>query len=781
MWKQPFYSLLNIVALTLSTSISLLIVFIIYNQFSYDAYNTYKDRIYRINTLVKTNMGNKETYATSPYATSRLIDSNIFSSWVSLVPIKARMAQFNREHITASGAFTSAVYFSMFQLPIESGSTYAPLSDPRNIVLSKSMALKLFRKVDCIGQIIELENLGNFNVSAVYNDLDFKNHIRNDFLLSDEAIPFLSAQGKLDESLGDMNNYTASYLYVLANKSYDEKEIQHVLATMSKSAMLSFIPQKQVKAISFVQQVLTDISPSRTLLLENSKAIPINLIVLLFLIVLALSLLTAFNYSSITVALGLTRSKEIGVRKIIGANRRQVFLQFILESVMVTFISCCLGLLLFPIIADFGLFQNLMKGTKIDTGLVLVLFLFAILLGIIAGLLPAAILSRYNALNMLYNLWNQRMLKGISFRKIMIVCQFSISFGLIFFVIVLVGQSRYMAQSDYGFSYKNMASIPVKDSREHAIIIDKLEKMPEVLGVSSISTNLGYMPTEEFDARRYHESEKFDLSSYYIDHQALNELGLQLIAGVNFSSDSASNANQVLINEMGYKQLKFNNAEEAIAQEFFLNDSLKCRILGVIKDFHFQNFKQTIRPMIFRYDPTKLRFVNARIHPANMGKFRHWLDSKFLQNKLGHSIDYFFWEEGYRDLQRHSNDVVTILFFALSFLLISCLGLIGIVAYATQQRVKEITLRKIMGANLFQVFLVLTKEYLILLLLSVFIGVPLGYLMSQQFLVEFAYRISINVSIISMTLVSISFIGLGVLASVTFKACLLKPIIYLNR
>lgn len=245
--------------------------------------------------------------------------------------------------------------------------------------------------------------------------------------------------------------------------------------------------------------------------------------------------------------------------------------------------------------------------------------------------------------------------------------------------------------------------------------------------------------------------------------------------------NSGSNDNLVLINETGYKQLKIGSVNEAIGQQFFLNDSTPCQVLGVIKDFHFQNFKRSIGPMIFRYDLEKLAFINARVHSSQIDVFTDKLTANSMVKKLGYPVDYILWDVIYRELQSHEGDVLTVTFFTLTFLIIGCLGLIGIVTYSTNQRIKEITVRKILGANALQIFSVLTKEYFLLILISLLVGLPLGYMLSREYLNEYTYRINIDLPLIFFTFIVISLIGLVILGSVTLKNCVAKPINNLNR
>lgn len=416
-FKQPFYSTLNITAVTLSMSISLLILFIIFNQFDYDSANRRKDRIFRINTRVTTTNGDEAQFATIPYAAKDLLDSAVFESWVSLIALQSKSMGYGSKRFTVSGAIVTGNYFEMFNFPIISGSWGTSFSNASEVALSKHTSLKMFNTVDCIGRIIEIEGVGSFMVSAIYNDLDTKSHISNDFILSYSIIPSLFAKGSLDSNLSNINNYTSSYLYTLANRELSKNEINNVTKEMSSLAMSEFRPKNKEKEIAFFAQLLSNISPSRDLWLENSKALSFSTISIFSLIVFALVLLTALNYSSVMIALGLSRSKEIGIRKIVGAKRSHVFFQFIIEAIVIALISLFFALLLCPIIASFAPFQRLFVDTTFHVSIIPYAILFAVFIGLIAGAFPAAILSAYKEINMLHNLLNKVVLRGSLFGK----------------------------------------------------------------------------------------------------------------------------------------------------------------------------------------------------------------------------------------------------------------------------------------------------------------------------------------------------------------------------
>lgn len=774
--KQPFYTLLNLGALTLSMSVALLVIYIVYNQFNYDASNRKRDCIYRINTSIVTKDGDIEEYATSPFMLQHFLDSAAFDNWTNLTSIPLKTISYEDKQLMASGFFTSNSFFDIFSFPIIGGNSKSPLAGPESIVLSRETALKMFNSEACVGKTIRILNVGNFVVSAIFDQEKYKSHIKSDFLISRDIIPNLLKQRKIDSALTSMASYYGSHLYVNVPKKFSKEDFVKDLQSLSQQYNTKYELPYNLAKVEFKPQPLSKISPKRDVILDNSQAISISTIFVLSAIVVTLLLLACFNYASVTLALGLTRSKEIAVRKINGAGKREVFFQFIVESLIIVFFAFLASLLIYPLLARYGSFDSLLRNAEFEIGLLLVFLLFSTIVGFSAGFFPSLVLSKMKEINLMTNILNNRAIKGIQFRKIMIVIQFSVSSALILFVLAVYGQSKYMTEADYGFRYQNLINIQVNNERELNIIKSEVQRLSGVEEVSAISTTFGYMPSENYSAWRDQKSKKTDFSAYFIDENVVSNMKLSLISGTNFSSDSAYNANQVLINESGYKKLGYNSTEQALGQEFYLNDSTRCRILGIIKDFHFQNFKRAIGPMIFRYDPEKLSVINIRVHPSRISSVINRLNSVEYSSKLGRKLDPVIFEDEFKYRQAHEGDILMLSFTSVMFLSIASLGLVGVISFTTQQRFKEMTIRKILGANIFEVFKLLTKEFIILLFISVSVGLPVGYLMSEKFLSTFAYRIDISLTMFATGLFVVMLISSAILITMTVKTAFAKPI-----
>lgn len=600
-WREPFYSVLNIAGFSFSMSLSLLILVIVGNQFDYDEFNLNKERIFRVNTIVEVNNVGQTRYATSPNSLKDMVDESVISEWVSLVPAYSRFKTFQNNHVSGNGYYAEGDFFSFFQIPLLTGNLSTILSNPNDIALSKDMSMKLFNSLDIIGKSIDIEGLGTFIVSGVFDMAANKTHLDSDFILSQTTMRQLVNREKLDAGLLKESNYAAGYFYIMAKHNLSPGALVGTMGSLAGTINSQTIENNKDAKVSFFTQPLAEISPGMELWLENGRGLSYSVIGLFILIVCVLLALTCFNYSSSMTSLGLSKSKEIGVRKIVGASKRNIFFQFIAESMIIAFVSFGIGMALFPFLIEFSAFQRLTNDLSFNAEVFIILILFVLSVGFVAGFLPAITLSKLKEKDMLFNVFNKNIMRGISLRKMIIVLQFSIAMVMILFAATMIKQTQFMVKGDYGFDYADVISINIQNQKEYTVIKDEFARMPEVLSVSFISTNLGYMPTEEFNSWQQNRTDTVVLSAYYSDENAVSDLGLSIVSGNNFSGNQSLNLNQILLNEKALDLLDLGEPALAIGREVHLNDSARYTIVGVIKDFHFQNFKRSIAPMAFLY------------------------------------------------------------------------------------------------------------------------------------------------------------------------------------
>ncbi|MGG5905499.1 ABC transporter permease [Sphingobacterium daejeonense] len=764
-------------AFTFSLSIAFLLIAIIYNQFNFDSHNNEKDKIFRVNTNVINPGNGNSKYATSPLALSDIIDQSFFESYLSLVPLNVGVLGETNEIINSKGYSVEGDFFNFFKVPIIEGDLNSILSDPYKIAISSQLSEKLFKEDKGIGKEIEIDKVGKFIVSGVYDPTINKSHLSSDILFSQKANNLLFIKGILDSSLKNSDNYAASYLYVKTINPTSIKEVDNALNVLNQTFKIRLNENKQKFRVELFGISLTNISPSNGFWLENSSAMEYDSIYIFIVIIIILLFLTLFNYASIMTSLGLAKSKEIGIRKILGASRKHIVWQYISESIIISSISFILGILLIPIISNFDVFQNLTVGVKYDLWIYLILFTFSILVGIIAGLIPAIAVQKFKELEMLNNVFRNKIYRTVSFRKVIIILQFTVSITLILFGYTLFRQTNFMATSDYGFIYNDILSVKVFNKKEYDILKDEMSKIPEVSSTSYISDNLGYMPSDVKDFWLEDESQKVELSIYYIDENSIKDLGLEIVDGENFSQNKAINTNSVILNQSAINTLNISGN----TIDNLNSDTTIYRVRGIVKDFHFQNFKRSISPMAFVYMSEPNGYLNIKVVKGKLNVVKGMLNSNKTQNYFGRKTEPFEWNKLYFDHQKHTSSVSSILYLTITLVSISCLGLLALLIFATKQRFREVTIRKIIGASNFQIFSVLTKEFVILLALSLVFGISLGCFISLEFLKEFAYRIKIDLLFFVVPIFIFGLLCSAILLATTWKTCTEKPIRNLNE
>jgi len=443
---------------------------IIFNQFSYDDYNTDKDRIFRINTIVSAKGAGQTIYATSPNTVHDLVDKSVVEKGLNLTPWSSRFSVNQNDRMLFTGYYADGDFFSFFQIPLLVGSHTTVLSQPSNIVLSKDASLRLFNSLDVLGETVDIESLGPFTVSGVFDMNLNKTHISSDFILPHSALLSAINQGTLDSNLISPNNYAAGYLYLLAKETATLDAVKGTARSLTQDANASVSGNEKGITLDFVAQPLRDITPGKDYWLDNSQALSYSTIILFAVIICILLALTCFNYSSIMTSLGLAKSKEIGVRKIVGASNKHVFFQFISESTLIALLSFIVGMALFPIVARFSVFQKFTGDLSLNAGIILLLTVFVMFAGFIAGFFPAITLSKLKEKDILQNVFQNKLLRGLSFRKIIIVLQFSIAMVMILFATTLVKQTKYMTNGDYGFDYSDIISVAIHNDKEYSVV-----------------------------------------------------------------------------------------------------------------------------------------------------------------------------------------------------------------------------------------------------------------------------------------------------------------------
>lgn len=789
--KHKTFSFINIFGLAMAMSICMGIIMLVADQMMVDRHNTLSDRIYRINTIPYFHEGTRvkgnETATTTLPIRDELLSNytgvdkavrlvrGFGNNWLELEP--------NHDiNIPVSGYFADPEVLDLFQYELEYGDPKTALVEPYSVVLTKEAAEKLFKIENPVGESIKVGKLGLYKVTGVIKKTDKRSHIIADAYASIASVRSLMAANLLDKDIDNWYSYTSGWVYILLQEGKTIADINPYLSKISKDHFSNLPPDQTVEA-TYATQNLLEIVPGRMINNPIGPFMPWFLIYFLAGIAGIVLITSCFNFTNLSIARSLTRAREIGVRKVTGASRSQIFTQFISEAVVISLFALvvAIGLIyaLRPFIVDLAFARFLKWNLSANYAVFGIFIALAIVVGIVAGLFPAGVLSGFQPIKVLKNLGNTRMMSRLGLRKALLVVQFSLSMIFILTVIVLYNQLNLFLHNDNGFTVENKILIH-KGNTSLDNLKTALEKQNNIKSVSAASHVPMVGISYGSDFKKSLDDKEWEFLSYYsVDEDYIQNMGLTLVAGNFFSKEAGiSNKNFIVLNEEAVKSFQFENALDAIGKSLIIQeDSTEKQVIGVVKNYQHELFGERLEPMALIYDPEK----HAMLQVEYTGDFNHatktieqaWaeinpgikLDMRAFEDELGKMYEIVF------------GTLVKVLgFIAFLAITISCLGLLGMATYTIESRKKEIAMRKILGSSNKALVYILSKGYVTILLLSLIIAVPIAYYMNTFWLENLANHVSVDLLTIAAGVFVLAFFGLFTIGSQTIQATFINPV-----
>jgi putative ABC transport system permease protein len=747
------------------------------DEMSYDKFHPQVDRTYRILSEVNNNKGDKFHLASTPLPLKQELQqqSNVIDDAVQVYPAIDHKGSYGDKLIAVRGAFTGPSFFNVFGFRLAEGNKQTALQSPNSIVLSNGAAEKFFGDENAIGKVLTLDKLGSFVVTGVLKK-NGKSHIDYDVYASASSIPQLEKSGALAPKIGSWDSFELGYTYILLNKNATQKQL-----TTTLNNIVTVVNRDTKNGnFAFRAQPLNDIRPS-SMDLGNEIGGGSDWAKVWTEIGVALLILIAacFNYTNLTIARALTRAKEVGIRKVAGAVRMQIFMQYIIESIVIALFALALSHVFLQFILEYKPFNDgyeFVPIASLDFTTFLLFLLFALITGAIAGAAPAWILSAFKPVQVLKNIATRKLFGNISMQRVLIVFQFSLSLVIIIFLSAFYRQFSYMAEVDTGFRKDNIVTINLEGA-DPALVANEIKRLPGVENVTAMSGNFGRYPTGSTYAWLDKSKTPARLNYYYGDASSVPAMGLQLIAGANLPANTGSQTERfMLVNETAAKAFGFSSNADAINKMIWLNDSLEVQITGVIKDFYYQGAGNRISPMAVRCEEGAYNLLNVHTSVANDEKLAAQLESGWKKLYPGKPFSYYWLGKQIDESNRQNSSVSLLGFLAFMTICIASLGLLGLVIYTVETRRKEISIRKVIGASVQQLTMLLSKGFIKLLLVAGCIAMPLGYVLSFFFLQNFANRISFGAGWLLLCFAFLLAIGLFTIISQTWKAAAANPV-----
>ena len=744
--RNKTFTLLNLGGLTISLAACLIIFFWVSEELNYDKSANNADRVFRVGlTLQVANQPDKQFAVTSPLLAPVLVkDFPEIEKVVRMAPATILIGYNKEQFFNDKFLYADADFFSVFGYPLLKGDQQTVLKATNSAVISESLAKKLFGSIDnAIGKTITSNDTTLLTVTGVAKDIPANNHFHFDIVA---PITLLGANA-LD---GWWNDSYYTYVLVKDPKSYT------LLDSKITTIMDEYNGEQNKKiglrGLHFLQPI-RDIhlhSKLRSELRPNGSITSLRIFIG---IAIFLLLIACVNYVNLSTATSFKRAKEIGMRKVAGAALSQLVAQFLSESVLIAVIALILAVGL----AQLSLpFFNTIAGTEISLidhlslPAIALLIGFTILLGIIAGGYPALYLSRVRPVRALKKISGKQS-GSLSLRKTLVVFQFSLSIILIIATIIALQQLNYMQSQNLGFSKEQVVAITLRtqeESNAKEIIKKEFEKNSGItLTTASSSTpgrrlsNITVLP--EGISPEHIQT----MNTLVVDHDFIKAYELKMAAGRGFSKDF-NDSSAFVLNETAVKELGWGKAENAIGKGFEWGLGKKGKIIGVVKDFHFNSLQQKVLPVVMHIMPVAsgwYGFVSARVNTNDMQKSIESLKTTWAKVFPAHQPEYFFVDEDYKKQYKSEQRLSSLsIIFSILTIFISCLGLLGLVMVAVSQRIKEIGIRKVLGASVSNVVGLLSKDFLKLVLLAGIIAFPIAWFSMNKWLQDFAYRINIG-------------------------------------
>jgi putative ABC transport system permease protein len=789
LWKNKGFSAINIFGLASGLAICLLILFYVNNELGYDQYNTKADRIYRIDGDLQFG-GNHFVLAQVPDPMGAALKQDFpqVEQYVRFRGHGGIMVKKGNQNIEEDKViYTDSTLFSVFTLPMIQGDPATALTQPNSVVITESTAQKYFNSTDVVGKTLTIGDTGNYKITGVIKDVPKQSHFHYDF--------FISMYGQL--SPYEINQWTSNNFntYIVLKKGADPEALSSQLngfvmkyvAPVFQS--MNITPEQFAKQGNYLHYTLT---PLEKIHLYSNKSGEleangnIQYVYIFSLIAFFILLIACVNFMNLSTARSANRAKEVGVRKVLGSMRKNLVTQFLSESILISFISMIVALVIAALLLPYF---NQLSGKDMTLDLFLkpwllpAAVLLMIVVGLIAGSYPAFYLSSFKPVQVLKG----KLAKGFKsswLRSGLVVFQFCISIILVIGTLVIYQQLNYIRNKDIGFDRSHVLIIKNTDvlGKQAKVFVDEVKKLN---GVEN-ATVTGYLPTAGWrsDSPLFPDVNA-DIKSavstqiWKVDENYIPTLGMKMAKGRNFSADFPTDSSAIIINEAAAKLFGFTdplNKPLYYMNDFPKKDLTKYHIIGVVKNFNFNTLRDEVTPLCFLYQPQNGN-VAFRIHSANIPNLVSMIGDKFKSLAPEQPFSYSFMDDDFNKIYSNEQRMggISITFSVLA-ILIACLGLLGLITFAAEQRAKEIGVRKVLGANAGDIVSMLSKDFLKLVLVASLIAIPIAWLAMNKWLQGFAYRINISWWILAIAALLAVLIALATIFYQAIKAAVANPV-----
>lgn len=786
LFRHKAYSAINIAGLAIGIAACMLILQYVAFELSYDNFHVNSDRIYRI----KQDRYDKGKLSTE-WAAGAFAPANSFKDafpeiedYVKLVPTGQQVVDKGNEPYKIDKVYyASGSFFKIFSFRLLAGDPKTVLKDPNTMVISETQAKTLFGSANPVGKTLKLNNRDNFTITGVFKDIPSNSHLKADVLLSYATFLMYFKDNNPDTAW----LWDGCLSYLLLRPGTDPVKLQAKFpAIVDKFSGADH--KKFNSAAVYLLQPLKDIHLYSHYMMEaepngDGKTVYLLLGIAFFIVIIAW-----VNYINLATARAVTRAKEVGIRKVVGSERKQLIFQFLLESALLNLMAVVLALLL--MLAIIPLFNQLsgqhLTLTLFTEGYFWITFVGLLLLGILfSGIYPAFVLSGFKPIKVLKGKLTATA-EGALLRKSLVVFQFAISLFLLIGTFTVFNQIQFMRKQSLGLAIDQTLIVKGPLVRNDSTFMNQLESFKQELqqhtnikGIAASTTIPGQPVNWNAGGIRLVGQGEGDAKQYRIigtDYDYINVYKVKLIAGRPFSKDFGADPKAVIFNKRGVEQLGFNNPQEAIGKRIeFWGETYT--VVGVADNFHQQSLQLDYEPLIIRLIPESRDYFSIRVSPDQAANVISLVKTKWDRFFPGNTFEHFFLDQHFNDqykADQRFGQVFT--FFSMLAIMVACLGLFGLASFTTIQRTKEIGIRKVLGASVIGILRLLYKEFALLLVVSFVIAIPVAWFAVRKWLDGYAFRVDVNWSFFVIPFLLVLLVALLTVSYQSLKAALGNPV-----
>lgn len=790
--KNKIFSFVNIIGLAIGLSCFLLITLYVMDELNYDRYNLNADRIYRINSDIR--FGGTDLHMP---VTSDMMGQLLKKDYPQ-VENYTRIYTFNGDKLVKKGgeyidenkvAHVDSTFFDVFTLPVIEGDTRTALDEPNTVVITESTAKKYFGTVHALGRTIETKDGDKsvlYKVTAVIRDIPDNSHFHFDFLFSMKNV---------DYNWGQITSHNF-YTYLLLKGGTDYKVFEKNFPTYVDKYVLPYARQfinitsmaefeKSGNKIVYTLMPLTKIHLYSDRSFELTPGGNIQYVYIFSAVALFILLIACINFMNLTTARSANRAREVGIRKVLGTERKELILQFLFESTLMVLLSLIIAIvvvyLVLPLFNDVSAKQ--MSLQSLFTPYILpLLVVLPVVVGLLAGSYPAFFLSAFRPIEVLKGKLKLGSKSG-SLRSVLVVFQFATSIFLIIGTIVVYRQLNFIQTKNLGYNKDQVLIIDGTSALGNNVEAFKTEvlRMPGVasgtisafLPVSNSSRNDNtYSKDAVMDTKN-----GLDMQTWTVDYDYIKTMGMKIIKGRNFSREFGSDSSAVIINETTAGFLGY---PDPVGKKIYTFDNdnkpLSFTIIGVVKNFNFESLRHDVGPLCFHLGKSTY-LTSFRVNTGNINSLIAQVREKWKAMAPGMPFSYRFLDESFNDMYRSEQRVGKIaLIFSVLAIFIACLGLFGLATFIAEQRTKEIGIRKVLGATVQGIAQMLSRDFMILVAIAFIIAAPCAWYTMNKWLQDFAYRTDISWWIFAVAGFAALSIALLTVSFQAIRAALMNPV-----